>query len=128
MESYFERYPHLKPVKWPLWKIVLKHILDFWEFGDHEYVRSEFGRWPLKFWITVWEPRLRTSWFRRLFPWRIRCALEGLIRNWVWSACTICNRRFSLRELVKRDGSLMYFMSGSICHRECSDKRSARPL
>jgi transposase len=33
--------------------------------------------------------------------------------------CTICNSRFSLRELLSRDDSLIRFQSGSICHRDC---------
>ena len=113
------RYARFKPEPWPFLKRALKVALDCIEWGDHEYLRAEFGRWPLKFWITIYEPSYRRSWHRRVFPWRLRCAIEGPIRQRVWSRCTICGSGFTFRELLARPSGLTFFQSGSVCHKEC---------
>ena len=33
-----------------------------------------------------------------------------------------------LRELLKRDGTLMYFQSGSVCHRDCEPSESYKQM
>lgn len=104
--------------KWTIWKVVLMHALNAVEWGDREYCRATLPLpYPFKAWITVYEPAARQSWHRRIMPYRIRLQLEGLIRSWVYRACTRCGAR--LRELLAQDGRLQYFQSGSICHRDC---------
>ena len=106
-------------IPWPWWKKALHKVWSSFEWGDYEYVRFTVGKWPYAAWITVYEPQHRRSWHRRMFPYRIRFAWATLLKQMVCSACTRCNRRFALRELLVRDDSLMYFQSGSICHKEC---------
>lgn len=109
---------------WPLWKRVAASVLNSFDLGDHEYIKATFGPWPLRFFITVMEPRYR----RRGRPsLRLRCCLASLASSWIFSRCTVCQSRFSLRELLRRDGSLIHFMSGSICHNNCQRKNSEVP-
>jgi hypothetical protein len=101
----------------------MKHIalrfLDNFELGDHEFILATFGPWPLRFFVTVWEPRYRRSVARRAFPWRMRCALATVLSKRIYSTCTKCGEPFTLRELLAKDGSLTHFISGSVCHRDC---------
>lgn len=107
---------------WPLWKQVLQKFWSSFEWGDYEYLRFTIGRYPFTMWGTVYEPNHRRSWHRKLFPWRLRFAWASLLCQYVCSVCTVCGSRFSLRELMMRDGSLVFFQSGSICHKQCERK------
>lgn len=95
-------------------------LCDVFELGDHEYIRFSFQHHPWSFWLTILEERRRCGW-RRVMPWRIRFAWASLLRQRVFSRCTLCSTSFKLRELLARPGDLMYFPSGSICHRTCSN-------
>lgn len=104
--------------KWPIWKTIIRHVLDAFELDDHEYIKASFNRWPFSAWLTILEPRYRHGW-KKFMPWRVRFAWASLVRQIVWSECTKCGQRFSARELVRRPNDLQYFMSGSICHKNC---------
>ena len=117
--GFFERYPHLKPKPWPIWKRFLHAIWSSFEWGDHEYLRGTLGKFPYTVWLTIYEPRWRTGW-RKLMPYRIRFAWAGLLRDWVCQSCTLCNQKITLRELLDRTGVLQRHMSGSACHATCS--------
>jgi len=108
---------------WPLWKRMLQKLWETFEWGDDEYLRFTIGHYPFTAWVTAYTRDSRRSWHRRLFPWRLRFAWASLLCNYVCSVCTVCNSRFSLRELLSRDDSLTRFQSGSICHRDCPPAR-----
>ena len=118
MADYIATKPAGTP--WPIWKKMLRVALNAVEWGDHEYLRAQFGRGIWRVWITIYEPRWRFTWPRKLFPWRLRLAIEGPIRQFVWSRCTRCGSRFTWDELLCRKSSnLIFFQSGSICHKDC---------
>jgi hypothetical protein len=97
----------------------LIRLLSLFDLGDHEYIRFEAGRRPwFRFWLTVYGPRYRRPLHRKIFPWRIRfLAAHWLIKR-LYSRCTRCGAAFTLRELVYSK-DLNWFMSGSICHKDC---------
>jgi hypothetical protein len=107
------------PTPWMNSKLI--KLLSCFDWGDHEYLRWEFGRWPFKFWITIYEKSWRRG-FSRLFPWRLRCALASVLIKALYSRCTICNERIRLWELLRRNSGLIHFQSGSIVHRDCSQR------
>lgn len=106
-------------------KWFVSKLANFFELGDHEYMRGELFVWPFTIWLTVIEPRYRHHGWRRIFVFRIRLAIVTLISQRVFNTCTLCNRSFSWAELLDRPklewpGKLIYFQSGSICHTACS--------
>jgi hypothetical protein len=104
------------------WKDYVSKPVRWFELSDYEYIKAVFGPWPFRFFITVYEPRRRWNWKRRLFPVRLRTSLANLVLSWIWSKCTVCRAKITLRELLKpwNNGDLIRFQSGSICHRKCS--------
>lgn len=119
LAEFYAKYPHLKPVPWPAWEKAAKCFLDFFELGDHEYIRGEWGGGPwLRGWFTILEPRYRNG-LSRLMPWRIRFGWASILRMWIWSRCTGCGQEFTIHELVYDRSNLTFHMSGSIIHHAC---------
>ena len=116
--------------KWSLSKQFVRALVNAFEWGDYEYEICSFRMmpWPLKFWLTKYDEERRQSWHRKLFPWRIRTALATLLWDMTYRTCTRCDKGFTLRELLKRDGTLMYFQSGSVCHRDCGPSESYKQM
>lgn len=122
MKSETEFVPGL--IRWPWWKRALKPVCDAFELEDHEYIKFECCRFPFTFWITVLEPRYRTRWRKYLY-WRLRLQIFSLIRQRVWATCTVCGRGFTFHELLARDGSLQFYLSGSISHTHHTEEENA---
>ena len=107
-------------------KTAISAAAGWFLLGDHEFIKATFGPWPMRFFVTVIERRYRRGW-KKFIPWRLRCSLARLITSWIHAHCTLCGRKITIRELVDRskEPRLTYFMSGSICHRDCRVGRPA---
>lgn len=112
LPSYVDPNP-----KWKYW--IRKVAVDPFEIGEHEYIRAE-GRFPIQWWLTIREPRFRHGWFRKTFPYRLRFRFASILLKWLFSYCTMCSQKITLRELLDRSSGLQYYQSGSICHTVCS--------
>lgn len=100
---------------WPWHKRIVRKVCDALEWGDYEYLRFEFGRRPVKFFVTVYEPAARGSWHRRLFPWRLRCSLGSLLWSLTYYRCHICERGFTYAQTK----NAVRYQSGTMLHQEC---------
>lgn len=98
-------------------KRLLTKLCHTFELGDHEYIRWTLnGPYPLRFWLTVLEPRRRIGW-RRFFYWRLRTAVAHIIIKRLYSRCVVCHRGYTFRELLW--GELVQYQSGTVNHAAC---------
>lgn len=96
-----------------LLKRFVAHLRERFGLRDRDIILREYrpGPWYLKAWIVKDEAGRR----------RVRFSLPSLLSQLVFSRCTRCGGAFSIGELAgKKRSGLIYFQSGSICHRDCT--------